>query len=81
MRIDKFMNTTNIVKRRAIAQDMCENNVVRINGSLVKSSKDVKVGDVITLEFLDSKKQYEVLAIPQTKSIPKSKMSEFVKEI
>ena len=81
MRIDAFMNATNIVKRRSIAQDMCENKDVSINNQIAKSSRLVKVGDVIPLQFLEYQKQYEVLAIPQTKSIPKSKMQDFVKEI
>ncbi len=81
MRIDTFINTTNIVKKRSIAQDMCENGVVSINGIVAKSSKDVKVGDVITLRFLDYQKQYKVLALPQTKSIPKSKMGDFIEEV
>ena len=45
MRIDKFMNAVNIVKRRAIAQDMIANKVVYLNGIIVKPSKEVKLGD------------------------------------
>lgn len=81
MRVDKFINSVNIVKKRSIAQDMCENNVVLINDEVAKSSKNVKIGDKITLKFLDSTKSFLVLNIPTTKSIPKSKMDEFVKVI
>ncbi len=81
MRIDKFLNSVNIVKRRAIAQDMIANRVVLLNGVVAKASKEVRVGDKITIEYLNGKKEYIVLKIPQTKTIPKSKMAEFVKEI
>lgn len=75
------MNITNIVKRRAIAQDMAEHKVIYLNGKVAKPSKDVKVGDIIEIHYLKEIKKYEVLKIPQTKSIPKSAQSEYVREI
>ncbi|MGX2985514.1 RNA-binding S4 domain-containing protein [Helicobacter sp. 23-1048] len=79
MRVDKFLNATNVLKRRTLAQDMCENGVVLINGAKAKSSKEVKIGDIITINFLESQKQYEVLALPTTKNVPKSQSQMFVK--
>ena len=70
-----------MVKTRKIAQDMCALGVVEINGVVAKGSKEVKVGDKITLKFLESTKIYEVLAIPTTKSIPKAKSSEYARLI
>lgn len=81
MRIDKFLNSVNITKRRAISEDMCRSGVVEINGKVAKAAKDVKVGDKITVNYLQKSVDYEVLQIPATKTIPKSKQSEYVKEI
>ncbi len=81
MRIDKYLNSVNIVKRRAISQDMCNSGVVYINSALAKASKDVKVGDIIEIRYIESTKKYEVLKIPEAKTIPKSKKDEYVKEI
>ncbi|WP_169779642.1 RNA-binding S4 domain-containing protein [Campylobacter curvus] len=81
MRVDKFLNTVNITKRRAVSEDMCKSGVVSINGIVAKPAKEVKVGDVITIKFLVREARYEVLAIPVTKSIPKSAQSEYVKEL
>lgn len=81
MRVDKFLNTVNITKRRAISEDMCKSGVVSINGVVVKPSKEVKIGDKITIKFIMKEISYEVLAIPVTKSIPKSEQSSYVKEI
>ncbi len=81
MRIDKFINAVNLTKRRTVAQDMIANGVVQINGKVVKASKNVEVGDVITLVYLNGEKAYEVLQIPATKSTPKSKQDEYVKEL
>lgn len=81
MRVDKFLNTVNITKRRAISEDMCKSGVVSINGIVAKPSKDVKIGDKITIKFIVKEVSYEVLAIPATKSIPKSEQNSYVKEI
>ena len=81
MRIDKFLNSVNIVKRRAIADEMCKEGVVFINGKKAKPSKDVKVGDIIEIRYLSGIKRFEVLKLPETKTIPKSKKNEYVKEL
>ncbi len=81
MRIDKWLSAVNVVKRRTIAQDMVKSGVVYINGTLAKPSKAVKIGDRVRIEYLKSAKEFEVLAIPTTKTIPKSKKDEYVKEL
>jgi len=81
VRIDKFLNSVNIVKRRTIADEMCKEGVVFVNGKKAKSSKDVKVGDIVEIHYLSGIKKYEVLKLPETKTIPKSKKYEYIKEI
>ncbi|WP_027327723.1 RNA-binding S4 domain-containing protein [Helicobacter pametensis] len=80
MRLDKFLNSTNLLKRRSVAQDMCEHGAVLLNAHVAKSSKEVKVGDEITLVYLDHQERYRVLALPQTKTIPKSQTHLYVKK-
>ncbi|QOP43698.1 RNA-binding S4 domain-containing protein [Sulfurimonas sediminis] len=81
MRIDKFLNSVNITKRRSVAQDMISNGVVEINGVVAKASKNVEVGSIITINYLNESKKYEVLQIPTTKSTPKSLQDQYIKEI
>jgi ribosomal 50S subunit-recycling heat shock protein len=81
MRIDKFLNAVNITKRRAVAEDMLEHKVVYINNVPVKKAKEVKVGDVIEIKYLEYTEEYKVLQIPQTKSTPKSKQNEYIEKI
>jgi ribosomal 50S subunit-recycling heat shock protein len=81
MRIDKFLNTVNIVKRRTVANDMLDHGVVYLNGAIVKPSKDVKIGDEIEIKYLEFTKKYEVLQIPTTKTVAKDKSQEFAKEL
>jgi len=81
MRIDKFLNSVNITKRRSIAQDMIKNHVVFINDVVVKASKNVEVGNVVSIKYLNEEKKYKVLQIPTTKSTPKSLQHEYIKEL
>ncbi|MDY0328504.1 MAG: S4 domain-containing protein [Arcobacteraceae bacterium] len=81
MRIDKFLSTVNLVKRRAVSEDMLEHNVVFLNGNSVKKAKEVKVGDIIELRYIEYTDKYQVLAIPTTKSTPKSKQEEYVRKV
>ncbi|MFA6759818.1 MAG: RNA-binding S4 domain-containing protein [Sulfuricurvum sp.] len=79
MRIDKFLNSVNLTKRRSIAQDMLLSGVVLINGVVAKASKEVGIGSIITINYLESSKSYEVLAIPTTKSTPKNEQEKYIK--
>lgn len=81
MRIDKFLSTTNILKKRSIAQDMINEKLISINGVVAKANKKVKSNDIITIKFLEYNKQFEVLAIPTTKTIPKETKNIYVREI
>jgi ribosomal 50S subunit-recycling heat shock protein len=81
LRIDKFLNTVNIVKRRSLAEDMCKSGVVKINDKVAKPAKDVKVGDIIEIQYLEKVKKFQILKIPTTKTLPKSAKDEYVKEL
>ncbi len=81
MRIDKYISSVNLVKRRTVAQDMVKSGVVYINGVQAKPSKDVKVGDIVEIRYLKGAKRYRVLKIPVTKTIPKSAKDEYVEEL
>ena len=48
-RIDKWLWVSRIFKTRTIAADACKNGRVMVNDVLVKPSRMVKVGDVISV--------------------------------
>ena len=48
LRIDKYLWAIRVYKPRTDATDACKGGKVRVNGSDIKPSKAVKVGDVIT---------------------------------
>jgi len=79
MRIDKFLNSVNITKRRTVAQDMLKSGVVSINGLKVKQSKETKVGDIIEISFLDGAvNRYKIIEIPRFKTTPKSDQLRYI---
>lgn len=63
MRIDKFLKVSRVIKRRSVAADACDGGRIEINGKVVKPSKDVKIGDVVTVSFGNNTLRFEVLDI------------------
>ena len=51
MRLDKFLQTSRIVKRRAVASELCGRGRVRVNGRPCKAGKELQVGDALSLQF------------------------------
>lgn len=60
MRIDLFLKESRIIKRRTIAKEYCERNLVLINGKSAKPSSEVKDGDIINITF--GEKKFDVVA-------------------
>ena len=51
MRLDKYLKVSRIIKRRTIANEACDAGRVVVNGKVTRASYDVKVGDVIEINF------------------------------
>ncbi len=66
MRIDKYLKVSRIIKRRTVAQEACEGGKVTINGKVAKPSSEVKVGDVLSLQFGARCVTVEVLEVKET---------------
>ncbi len=64
MRLDLYLKTTGLIKRRTIAQQLCDNGRILVNGRAARSAKGVKPGDGITLLFSTRSVEIEILAIP-----------------
>lgn len=51
MRLDKYLKVSRLIKRRTVANDACDAGRVKVNEKVVKASYDVKLGDVIEIQF------------------------------
>lgn len=49
-RIDKWLWASRIFKTRSVAADACKNGRVTINGVNVKPSRNIKVGDTVSVK-------------------------------
>ena len=63
VRIDKFLWSVRIYKTRTIAAEECEKHRVLINDMEVKPSRQVKVGDRLTVKKLPVVYTYDVIQL------------------
>ena len=67
MRIDKFLWCVRFYKTRSIAADEIKKSRVSVANSVVKSSKEIKPGDVIKIRKNQIDYQLKVLEIPKSR--------------
>lgn len=65
MRLDKFLKVSRLIKRRTVANSVSEMGRVIVNGNSAKPAKQIKVGDIIEIEYANRTEKYEVLIVPE----------------
>ncbi len=63
VRLDKWLWAVRIFKTRSDAADACRTNKVLVNGSYVKPSREVRVGDTVTVKKMPVVYTYRVVAL------------------
>lgn len=63
MRLDKYLKVSRLIKRRTVANEVCDAKHVSVNGKVARASYDVKQGDVIEIQMGENKIRVEVLAV------------------
>ncbi|MDR2817357.1 MAG: RNA-binding S4 domain-containing protein [Oscillospiraceae bacterium] len=63
MRLDKYLKVTRIVKRRTIANELCDAGKVSVNGKVAKASCEVKEGDVLALKLAGKEQKFRISKI------------------
>ncbi len=66
MRLDKFLKVSRLIKRRTVANEACDAGRVLVNEKPAKASLNVKVGDMIEIQFGTSSVKVEVLGVQET---------------
>ena len=72
MRLDLFLKTSRLVKRRTVAQEMCDAGRVLVNGRVAKPAKEIGPGDSLRLSFSTRTIDIEVLKVPASSKNVKS---------
>ena len=66
MRLDKFLKVSRIIKRRTIANEACDAGRVIVNDKVARASYDVKIGDIIEVEFGARKLKFKVVSLAES---------------
>ena len=66
MRLDKFLKLSRVIKRRTVANDVCQAGRVIVNGKPAKPSVKLKVGDVVSILFGSGEVTFRVLSLQET---------------
>lgn len=66
MRLDKYLKVSRLIKRRTVANEACDAGRVLVNGKVARASYDVKVGDILTIQFGAKPISVRVLEVKDT---------------
>ncbi|MCR5041093.1 MAG: RNA-binding S4 domain-containing protein [Clostridia bacterium] len=63
MRLDKYLKVSRLVKRRTVANELCDAKHVSVNGKVARASLEIKTGDVIEIQYGASLTRARVLEV------------------
>ena len=64
MRLDKFLKVSRLIKRRTVANEVSDTGRVLVNGNVAKPAKQLKVGDIIRIEYASRALEVKILIVP-----------------
>ena len=81
MRLDKYLKGSRLIKRRTLAKEASNSERILVNGKVAKPSKELKVNDIVTIEFGKKEISVKVLSLnPVVKKDDASSMYELISE-
>lgn len=63
MRLDKYLKVSRIIKRRTVANEVCDAQHVTVNGKVARASYDVKPGDKLEITMGSNTLKVEVVSV------------------
>jgi ribosomal 50S subunit-recycling heat shock protein len=70
MRLDKFLQASRLIKRRTLANRLCDAGKITLNGRRAKAAAEVKVDDLVGVDFGARQIVAKVLRIPEGRPSP-----------
>ncbi|MCQ2488526.1 MAG: RNA-binding S4 domain-containing protein [Clostridia bacterium] len=65
MRLDKYLKVSRIIKRRTVANDLCDAGHVAVNGKTQRASYDVKENDIIEIKMGEKTIKVQVVSVKE----------------
>jgi ribosomal 50S subunit-recycling heat shock protein len=72
LRLDAFLKKSLLIKRRELANQLCDEGMVRVNGVPRKASQDVKAQDELEFPLYNRVLKVRVLALPEVGNVKKA---------
>ena len=63
VRLDRFLWATRNFKTRSLSTDACKRNWVKVNDTIAKASREVKIYDIITIKQPSHSKSFAVIQL------------------
>lgn len=81
MRLDKYLKVSRLIKRRTVAKTASLSDRILVNGKLAKPSKEVNIGDILSITFGTKILEVKITAlVDSTKKADASLMYELISE-
>ena len=64
MRLDKWLKLSRVIKRRPVANEICDQGRVTLNGRVAKAGAEIKSGDKLEIRFGQRLLSLEILTVP-----------------
>ncbi len=72
MRLDKYLQVTGLIKRRALANEACKMQLVKVNGISAKPTREIAVDDTIDICLARREMSIKVLQLIEGNSLKKA---------
>ena len=63
MRLDKYLKVSRIIKRRTVANELCDAGHVSVNGKVQRASYDIKENDIIEIKMGERLIKVQVVSV------------------
>ena len=63
--MDKFLKVSRLIKRRTVANEVTDTGRVFVNDNPAKPAKQLKIGDIIRIEYASRTLAVRVLKVPE----------------
>lgn len=51
MRLDKYLKSSRLIKRRTVAKEICDAGRISVNDRVAKAGSEIAIGDVLLIRY------------------------------